>query len=115
MGLSEIRPLPFAQLTRVLNRLLEPRYLRAYLVITALDGRDVITLLGMKRPLLLDCSLRCTLIGERRLHRELAFAHCAIVHFGAAVQITQLQCKQLGGQAPLLLLERLVATRRRSL
>src|SRR5882724_9915071 len=109
MRLSEIRPLPFAQLPRVLYRLFESRYLRAYLVVTSLDGRYAITLLGVKCPLFLDRSFGRALIGERRLHRKLALAHCAVVYFGAAVEVTQLQCKQFGGQPPLLLLERLVA------
>src|SRR6266702_1305511 len=109
MRLSEIRPLPFAQLPRVLNRLFESRYLRAYLVVTTLDGRYAITLLGVKCPLFLDRSFGRALIGERRLHRKLALAHRAVVYFGTAVEVTQLQCKQFGGQAPLLLLERVAA------
>src|SRR5438105_263208 len=108
MRLCEIGPLPLTQLTRVLNRLLESGYVRADLVITTLDSRDAITLLGVKCPLFLDCRLCGALISERRLHRNLAFTHCAIVNFGTPIQITQLQCQQFGSEAALLLLEGLV-------
>ena len=56
---------------------------------------------------------RC--VGEGRLHGELALAHRRVVHLRAAVELAQPQRQQFGGQAPLLLLERLVAARGRGL
>ena len=113
--MRKIRSLSLTQLTCVLNRLLESGNLGADLVVTALDGRHTIALLGVESALLLDRGFGRALIGERRLHGQLALTHCTVVHFKAAVEITQSQREQFGGQSPLLLLERLIAARRRSL
>src|SRR5690242_3260058 len=110
MCLGEIRSLTLAQLARVLNRLLEPRYLCADLVVACLHCRNVIALLGVEGALLLDRRFGGSLISERGLHRHLTLTHGAVVHLSAAVQIAQLQREQLGREAPLLLLETLIAT-----
>src|SRR6185437_410801 len=103
-GIREIGALALPQLARVLDALLEARDLRPDLVIAALDGRDALAG-GRGGPL----------IRERRLHLELPRARRAVVDLRATVELPQAQREQLRRQAPLLVLQRLVAPRGRGL
>ena len=113
--LRELVALLFAHLARVRDGLFGAADLRADLVVARLHGAHALGLLVLVDALRLDGRFRGALVGERLLHRELAFAHRAVLHLGAGIDLAQPQCQQLRGQAPLGFLERLVAARGRRL
>src|SRR5579864_5219388 len=109
--LRQVVALALAQLAGVLERLLEARDLGARLVVARLDRRHALGVLGLGRALLLERRFRGTLAGELRLHGELAGTQGRIVNLGATVEIAQLQRDQLRREAPLGLLQALIASR----
>src|SRR3954451_9142897 len=115
MRLSEIRLLPLPQLTRVADILFNSGNLSADLVVAPLDGSDTIALLCVKSALLFDRSFSGALISQRRLHRHLTLAHRTVVNFKAPIEVPQPQGEQLCRQPALLVLEGLIAARRRGL
>ncbi len=70
---------------------------------------------GVDGALLFQRRLGGALVGERRLHGDIALAHRAVLDLRAAVQVAHLQRQQLGQRPALLILERLVAPRRAGL
>src|SRR5690348_16204722 len=93
----------------MLDRLLQPRDLRADLVIAALDGRHALAHRAMERTLALDRGLGGALVRERGLHLDFPRARSAVVHLRAAVELLQPQREQLRGETALLLFEGLIA------
>ena len=89
--------------------------LRADFVVAPLHGGDAFGLLVLIDALRFDGGFGSALVGKRLLHRELAFAHGAVLHLGAGIDFAQAQRQQLRGQAALGLLESLVAARGRRL
>src|ERR1700729_1590860 len=107
MRFVEVRPLTLTQFACMANVLLEAGNLSANLVVTALHRPYAIALFRMKGALLFNRRFSGTLISEGRLHRKLSLTHRTVVNFRTAVEITQPQREQLGGQPALLLLESL--------
>ena len=69
----------------------------------------------MELALAVDRGFGRALVGECRLHREIALTHRGVVHLGAAVEFPQPQREHFGGEATFVLLHRLVAARGRGL
>ena len=69
----------------------------------------------MDGALLFQRRLGTALVGQGRLHGDIALAHRAVLHLRAAVQVPHLERQQLGQRPALLVLERLVAARRAGL
>ncbi len=113
--LREIRALTLAQLARVLNGLLHPGDIGAHLVVPALYSCHPLALFPVEGALLLDGSFGGPLISQRRLHRDLAPPHRAVVNFNTAVQIAHAQGEQLRRPAAFALFQGLIAPRGRRL
>ena len=113
--LRELVALLLAHLANVRDGLFGAADLRADFVVARLHGADAFGLFVLIDALRLDGGFGGALVGERLLHRELAFAHGAVLHLGAGIDFAQAQCQQLRGEAALGFLEGLVAARGRGL
>ena len=109
--LRELVALLLAQLAHVRDRLLGAADVRADFVVARLHRAHALGLLVLVDALRLDGGFGGALIGERLLHRELALAHGAVLHFGAGIDFAQTQREQFGGEPAFGFLQRLVAAR----
>ena len=113
--LLELLPLARADLAGVIDRLLGARDLGADLVVATLHFRQHRRLGIVLLACAFDRRLHRALLRHGRLQGQLAFVQDRLPRGRLVLDLAQLQREQLGVCLSLLLLERLVATRRRRL
>ncbi len=110
-GAVEILGLALDQLLAVLNGLLEARDLRADAVVLGLHGIEPLTAVGELDAELLDRRLGRALRRDRGLERELSLGELPLLIAHLSAQRGKPKREQLGADASLLALERLVFLR----